>query len=439
VTVLDANSNPVQGASVTLISSRGVTDTITQPASVTDAAGQTTGTVSSVTAGNAVMSAVAGGVNIIQTATVTFTAGSIDAGTSTVVANPTSVVANGSSSSTITVTVLDANSNPVQGASVTLISSRGVTDTITQPAGVTDANGQTTGTVASLTLGNAVISAIAGGTGITQTANVSFVAGPPDATNSTVVASPTNIQADGITTSTITVTLLDANNHPVSGANVILSSSRGLTDTITQPSGVTDVSGQTTGEISSTTSGTAAVSAIGDGVSITQTATVFFEVNSNVIPTIQTGLDDSGDQISDIQIDDAVGAPVTALALGDGQYTVRKNRVMGLSTFDVSSIPIGATITSVVLHLQYGTEVGTYNGTGFVRFDNGIGLTDTSIQPVNTNGVWSADQTFDLLSSGVNTLSEIQNLIIEFTHNGVGGTTVMNFDYLYIEVTYVAP
>jgi adhesin/invasin len=314
-----------------------------------------------------------------------------------------------------------------------------VTDTITQPAGVTDANGQTTGTVASLTLGNAVISAIAGGTGITQTANVSFVAGPPDATNSTVVASPTNIQADGITTSTITVTLLDANNHPVSGANVILSSSRGLTDTITQPSGVTDVSGQTTGEISSTTSGTAAVSAIGDGVSITQTATVFFEVNSNVIPTIQTGLDDSGDQISDIQIDDAVGAPVTALALGDGQYTVRKNRVMGLSTFDVSSIPIGATITSVVLHLQYGTEVGTYNGTGFVRFDNGIGLTDTSIQPVNTNGVWSADQTFDLLSSGVNTLSEIQNLIIEFTHNGVGGTTVMNFDYLYIEVTYVAP
>jgi hypothetical protein len=174
-------------------------------------------------------------------------------------------------------------------------------------------------------------------------------------------------------------------------------------------------------------------------VSITQTATVFFEVNSNVIPTIQTGLDDSGDQISDIQIDDAVGAPVTALALGDGQYTVRKNRVMGLSTFDVSSIPIGATITSVVLHLQYGTEVGTYNGTGFVRFDNGIGLTDTSIQPVNTNGVWSADQTFDLLSSGVNTLSEIQNLIIEFTHNGVGGTTVMNFDYLYIEVTYVAP
>src|SRR5690606_41896841 len=52
-------------------------------------------------------------VTIAQTAEVTFTADAADAGKSTVVANPTEVVADGVAKSTITVTVLDVKDKPV--------------------------------------------------------------------------------------------------------------------------------------------------------------------------------------------------------------------------------------------------------------------------------------------------------------------------------------
>ncbi|KKW18945.1 MAG: Ig domain protein group 1 domain protein, partial [Parcubacteria group bacterium GW2011_GWF2_50_9] len=175
------------------------------------------------------------------TTPLTVTAGSPSATTSTVSANPTSVTADGTTTSTITVTVKDTYSNLVSGATVTLSSSRGATDTIVQPVGTTDASGQITGTVKSTTSGDAVISAVVNGTvNVTATATVTFTAGPPAASTSLVDALPTSVVADGVTTSTITVTVLDANNNPVSGATVSLSSSRGATDTITQPVGTTN-------------------------------------------------------------------------------------------------------------------------------------------------------------------------------------------------------
>src|SRR3972149_251149 len=59
----------------------------------------------------------------------------------------------------IPVTVRDSGNNLIQGATVVLSSNRGATDTFTQPVGTTDANGQITGAVKSVTSGNATISA----------------------------------------------------------------------------------------------------------------------------------------------------------------------------------------------------------------------------------------------------------------------------------------
>src|SRR6185437_11082075 len=83
---------------------------------------------------------------ITQTATVNFTAGPVSAGTSTVSANPASVAADGTASSTITVTLLDGSSRPVSGKAMSLSAGAG-SSTITTVNGTTDASGQATFTV----------------------------------------------------------------------------------------------------------------------------------------------------------------------------------------------------------------------------------------------------------------------------------------------------
>ena len=79
----------------------------------------------------------------------------------------------------------------------------------------------------------------------TYTRTTTFVvsAGPGNAGNSTVSASPTSVIADGSTTSAITVTLKDANNNLVSGKTVTLAQGAGHS-TITTVNGTTNGSGQ---------------------------------------------------------------------------------------------------------------------------------------------------------------------------------------------------
>ena len=89
---------------------------------------------------------------------------------------------------------------------------------------------------------------------------------------SSFTAHPSSIPADGSTTSTITVTLLDASSHPVSGRNVSVNSSRGSMDTITATSATTDSSGQAFFTLKSTRMGLAAltVSIASDLVTLNQ-------------------------------------------------------------------------------------------------------------------------------------------------------------------------
>ncbi|MCX6879141.1 MAG: Ig-like domain-containing protein, partial [Verrucomicrobia bacterium] len=103
-----------------------------------------------------------------------------DAGTSTVVASPAMVANDGVSTSTITVTLKDANSNPVGGKSVTLASSRGACDTISAASGPSNGSGVVTFTVRSATAGLAEFTATdttdAPGVVIATPATVTFYA-----------------------------------------------------------------------------------------------------------------------------------------------------------------------------------------------------------------------------------------------------------------------
>ena len=96
---------------------------------------------------------------IIDNVSVTPLAGPVNAGTSTVVAAPNSIPADGSTTSTITVSLQDAGGNPVAGKTVTLASSRGAADTISASSGPSSASGIVTFTILSTTPGTAVFTA----------------------------------------------------------------------------------------------------------------------------------------------------------------------------------------------------------------------------------------------------------------------------------------
>jgi hypothetical protein len=381
VTARDGFGNPVPGVTVTLAVS-GTGNALTQPAGPTDGNGVATGSVSSTVAGTKTVSAMAGGVAITQTQSVTvnpggatvlaftaqprdtaagalingpggvkvtaqdafgntdntftatvaltlaanpgsgtlsgqlsrpgvagvatftdlsidktgqgftlraaasgvapdtsspfgISAGPVSPSQSTASASPTSIQAsNGSSTSTITVTVKDALGNPVQGAAVVLAAAPAPGTTVTQP-GPANAAGTTTGTLSATAIGPKTLTVTANGVQLSQQPAVTVTAGAVSASQTTVGVSSDTIEASsgGITTGVV-VTAKDAFGNPIAGASVTVAAV-GTGVSLTLPSGTTDVFGVFDGAaVSATTIGNVVVSATVAGVSITQKDTV---------------------------------------------------------------------------------------------------------------------------------------------------------------------
>jgi len=93
---------------------------------------------------------------------------------STLVASPTSVLANGTATSAVTVTAKDDTGALLSGKTVVLTSSRGTSDTITPTTATTSSTGVATFTVKSSTAGMSTYTATVNGTGLSGTATVSF-------------------------------------------------------------------------------------------------------------------------------------------------------------------------------------------------------------------------------------------------------------------------
>jgi CSLREA domain-containing protein len=99
-----------------------------------------------------------------------------------------------------------------------------------------------------------------------------------DPAGSTFTASPLIVVADGTSQSIMTVTLLDANQAPVSTKRVAFSSDRGVLDTIIQPTLPTAADGIAQASISSLSVGKAVISAVDttDGIPLLTQATLYF-------------------------------------------------------------------------------------------------------------------------------------------------------------------
>ena len=294
VTLLDANSNPVSGKTVTLAQGAG-SSTISAPSGPSNSSGVVTFTVTDTKAQAVTYTATdsTDSIAITDTAIVTFTASRLAFTTSSF-----SVAAGVCTSSAATVQTQDGNGTPTDPPSsvtVTLSSSSTGTKAFysNSTCGTTITN-LTIGTSANSAnfwykdtqAGSPVITATPNGglAGTTQTETVN--PGTPTAGNSTVTTSPASVPADGSTTSAITVTLKDTNNNLVSGKTVTLAAGSG-SSTTTTVNGTTNASGQATFTVKDSTA--QAVVYTGkdttDNVTVSQTATVTFTASKLVFTT----------------------------------------------------------------------------------------------------------------------------------------------------------
>ena len=136
-------------------------------------------------------------------------------------------------------TVKDVKGNPISGQPVAL-SVSGSKNVLTYPNMSTDATGVVTATLASTMAESKTVTADIGAGKLTQP--VTFVAGAENQAASTLVASPASLKADGQATTTLTVTVTDANGNPINQAMVVFTVS-GSGNSLSASSGATAVDG----------------------------------------------------------------------------------------------------------------------------------------------------------------------------------------------------
>ena len=245
----------------------------------------------------------------------TFVAGAPAAANSTITASPTTLTADGVSPTTLTVTVKDALGNPVAGTAVTLSASG--SSNFGSASGATNASGVFTTTLTSTLAQTETITATEGSA--QETTNVTFVAGAPKSATSSITASPGSVTADGVSDTTLAVTVKDALGNPVAGTAVSLSAS-GSDNTFGSVSGTTNASGVFTTTLASTLAQSETVTAT-EG-SAQETTTVTFAAGSpsattstiTANPSTQTA-DGSATTTLTVTVEDAYGNALAGTAV----------------------------------------------------------------------------------------------------------------------------
>ena len=286
VTLKDAAGQVLQGKSVSLAGcttpltspcTPDATTTITPATSKTNASGQAVFQVAGSTPGSTVTYQATDTSDLVvvtETAAITFTVGGASLG-----ANPATVVADGTGTSTVTFVLKDSSGTGIQGAQVSLAASPAtgatvsVNNVLTSTA-TTDSTGTATFTVSDTQAGQVSFTATATytptggetclgvtGSGGTCTVvaldKVDFIAAP---NTFNIVASPaTDVPADGVSTSQVTLTALDSQGNPVAALPVELSTTGNAQ--VAPASGVTASNGQAIFSVTDTTVETVTLSA----------------------------------------------------------------------------------------------------------------------------------------------------------------------------------
>ena len=363
---------PIAGASVSLTQGSGHS-TISQPTSTTNSLGVATFTVDDSSTESVTYTATASGVPITQTAGVTFASPTVSAAHSSVAASPTSVPADGATSSTITVSVVDQSlgSNPMAGVAVSLGQGAGHS-TVSPPTATTNSSGVATFTATDTAVEPVTYTATAGSTAITQTATVTFGTLTVSGSASTVTAASTEPTTGASGGTTVTVTLLTAGGDAqVSGKSVILSGTGGATISPAGPV-ITGVNGEATFAVTDTTAESVVFSAEDstDGLALTNTVTIDFQTPSAPTPSATLSTVDVGS--GSTPADGTTSASISVTIRDSSGHTLAGKQVAVEPTGTHPNLDITGLIPSG------GTVRGVTDNTGAASFE----AVDTSAETV---------------------------------------------------------
>ncbi|MFC5404904.1 invasin domain 3-containing protein [Cohnella soli] len=234
------------------------------------------------TVGSATLTATVNGEDIPSMVEVWFVPGAASAVKSTITAGSTSLKANGTSRTTITVRLKDAqgNSLTVGGDTVEILQStpEGTLSSVTDNGNGTYKAELTAPT----TVGSTTLSAKVNGMLLAVPVTVAFTPGNPDADLSTVTADKTIVDADGNDKATISVALVDSFGRVLSGKRVRIGAESG-DSVIVAVNDITDSDGIARFKVSNTTAETVTYYAMEQSSESTMEETV--DVTFRSVPT----------------------------------------------------------------------------------------------------------------------------------------------------------
>ncbi|WON77902.1 Ig-like domain-containing protein [Serratia sp. UGAL515B_01] len=406
--VRDANDNPVANETVTWSKNRGDV-TLSPVIGVTDGEGRVkVQLLSSTKAVDGILLSARTGNQASQVMAdkqVSFTAATI--GSVVLSDSENSKVADGKSSFTYLVKVIDGGGNPVSDMPITAVADKKEVNVTVKS--VTDNNGQATVTMQSTTAASDItLSAMTGNEGAPVAADrkVNFIAGAVSPGKSTFSALPEGIVADDKSMSILTLTLKDENGNAVRGqADALSAAVTGVTGT--KVTGFTEVSaGNYTAMLTGSVAGKVAVAAVhgaekasNNVPNVTLTADSKTATIRNEYFTADSGAkaDGKGSNLVKVVVTDALGNLVAgqtvtfAVTKGDAQLTQTKvitgpdgvaqtslfstvagdnlltASLNGVTTKEISSIFIADSSTATLTELKVMQDNALANGTAMDR------------------------------------------------------------------------
>ncbi|XTZ39993.1 Ig-like domain-containing protein [Salmonella enterica] len=272
-TVTDANGNTLANQNVSFNADNGATIVAS---GTTDAKGEVTVTLKSITAGESTVTASVNGSS--KTAKVTFVADTSTVKIASLIVLKDNAKANGKESNSVKATVTDANGNIVTGQSVSFTADNGAA---IAASATTDAKGEAAVTLTSTKAGQSSVTASVNSSRQSQT--LTFVADTATAQVATLVVVKDNAKADGIDTNSVKATVTDANGNIVSGQSVSFAADNGAT---IAASGTTDAKGEVSMTLTSIKAGQSSVTASTNGSNQRQALTFVADTSTAQIATL---------------------------------------------------------------------------------------------------------------------------------------------------------
>lgn len=325
-----------------------------------------------------------------DTTSITYTPGPVNLAKSEISATPTSITANYSDVSTVTIQFKDAYGNNLSGDVTGTVALTDVTTGEVKTALKSIGNGAYQATVYSKKAGSDdikfTLDGAQGGTGTTAKATVTYTPGAADLTQSDLSVNPASIVANGVTTSKITLTLKDANGNPLTAGSdkevKIFISSSTISGTIDRLSNFTNVGdGTYTATVKSKISGTDTITFSIDNVASTTEKTVTYTAGAasakdSIISATPSSIvaDDTATSVVTVQLRDKNGNNLTSSI---GKAVSISSPEIGIMVGTAVQDNSNGTYSITVKSKKTGTDTFTFSVLGTPNITNNATVTYT--------------------------------------------------------------